>query len=282
MSKIIITTDCVCDLSEELIEMYDIKIIHFYVVTEHGWFKDLEEITSDNIVEYFERGGNQLLTKAPFREEYEAFFEKVLKEGDEILHVAVSSSVSLSCKNATAAAERFGGRVQVIDSHQLSTGMAHLVLKAHQMVNRDKTAEEIKTELEAMRERIVTGFIAENANYLYRAGHVGKFVKNMCELLKIHPVLGMKNGNMRLKGVKIGNYENAVRRYVRKEMRRPAKIEKERVFITHSGCNLKLVTAVKREVARLGSFGEVLETEASATISSNCGANTIGVLFVRK
>ena len=87
MSKIIITTDCVCDLSEELIEMYDIKIIHFYVVTEHGWFKDLEEITSDNIVEYFERGGNQLLTKAPFREEYEAFFEKVLKERKGVKHI---------------------------------------------------------------------------------------------------------------------------------------------------------------------------------------------------
>ena len=85
MSRIIITTDCVCDLSEELIEKYGIKIIHFYVVTEHGWFKDLEEITSGNIVEYFERGGNQVLSKAPFKEEYEAFFETVLKDGDEIL-----------------------------------------------------------------------------------------------------------------------------------------------------------------------------------------------------
>lgn len=282
MSRIIITTDCVCDLSKELIEKYDIKIIHFYVVTEHGWFKDLEEITSDNIVEYFERGGNQVLSKAPFREEYEAFFEKVLKEGDEILHIAVSSSVSLSCKNASAAAERFSGRVHVLDSHQLSTGMAHLVLTATQMVNQGKTTADIMKELECMRDRVSTGFIAENANYLYRAGHVGKFVKNVCELLKIHPVLGVKNGSMSLKGIKIGNYENALRRYVRREMRQLSSIEKERVFITHSGCSLKAVTTVKQEVTRLCSFREVYVTEASATISCNCGANTIGVLFVRQ
>ncbi len=282
MKKIMITTDCVCDIPEKMLETYDVRVIYFYIVTEHGWFKDMDEITSGNIIEYFERGGNRVKTKAPFREEYRGFFESVLKETDEIIHISVTSTLSLSFQNALAAAEEFGGRVHVVDSGHLSSGMAHLVIKAVEFVRQGKSVEETVAHLERMKYRISTSFIAENANYLYRTGLVSKTVKNVCEALKIHPVLCIKKGVMRLKTVKIGNYENAVMRYVRGQLRRPSSIEKERIFITHAGCSLKMIAKVKNEVTKCGTFRDMQVTKASATITSNCGANTIGVLFVRE
>ncbi len=282
MKKVVITTDCVCDLPEDLLEQYDVKVIHFYIVTEHGWFKDMDEITSGNIVEYFERGGSAVQTKAPFSEEYLTFFKKVLKDGDEIVHISVSSAVSMSRNNAMSAAEKLGGRVHVVDSGHLSTGMAHLVIKAAELVKQGKEVQEIIDAVEDMKQRVSTGFIAENADYLYRTGHVGKWVKCMCETFKIHPVLKMKNGKMELKTVKIGDYEKAVLRYVRGEMRHISRMERERLFVTHAACGVKLLTRVKKEVAGYGVFREIQVTEASATITSNCGANTIGVLYVKK
>lgn len=282
MKKVVITTDCVCDLPEHLLEKYDVKVIYFYIMTEHGWFKDMDEITSGNIVEYFERGGQQVQTKAPFPEEYESFFRKVLKDAEEIIHIAVTSTLSLSCKNARKAAEKFDGRVHIVDTEHLSTGMAHLVIKAAELAKQEKNAQEIMNVVEKLKRSVSTSFIAENANYLYRTGRVSKLVKNVCEWFKIHPVLGMKKGVMGLKGVQIGNYEKAIVRYVRKEMRHASRIEKERLFITHASCSLKFITNVKNEVARRCIFHETLVTEASATITSNCGANTIGVLYVRK
>ncbi len=282
MKKVIITTDCVSDISEKLLNKYDVKIIYFYIVTEHGWFKDMDEITSGNIIEYFERGGSRVQTKAPFPEEYREFFGKVLTEGDELIHISVTSTLSLSYQNALAAASEFGGKVHVIDSGHLSSGMTHLVVKASEFVRQGLDTKEIVERLECMKHRISTSFIAENANYLYRTGLVNKFVKNMCETLKIHPVLGMKKGVMGLKSVRIGNYEKAVLRYARGKLRWGSAVEKERIFITHAGCSLKLIAAVKNEVAKRGPFGEIQVEEASATITSNCGANTIGVLFIRK
>lgn len=281
MKKVVITTDCVCDMPESLLEKYDIKVIYFYIMTEHGWFKDMDEITSGNIVEYFERGGQQVQTKAPFPEEYEMFFRKVLEDAEEIIHIAVTSTLSLSCKNAREAAEKCDGRVHIVDTEHLSTGMAHLVIKGAELAKSETGVQEILSVLEKMKRRVSTSFIAENANYLYRTGHVSKFVKNVCELFQIHPVLGIKKGVMGVKGVQIGNYEKSVMRYVRKEMRHVSQIDKERLFITHASCSLKLITKVKNEVARRCIFHETLVTEASATISSNCGANTIGVLYVR-
>ena len=282
MKKIVITTDCVSDISEKIRNKYDIKAIYFYIVTEHGWFRDMDEITSGNIIEYFERGGSRVQTKAPFPEEYREFFEKVLAEGDELIHVSVTSALSMSYQNALVAANEFGGRVHVFDSGHLSSGMTHLVVKASEYARQGLDAKEIVEKLERMKCRVSTSFIAENANYLYRTGLVSKFVKDMCEMLKIHPVLRMRKGVMRLKSVRIGNYEKAVMRYTRGQLRRSSAIEKELIFITHAGCSLKLITKVKKEVANRGSFRDVQVTEASATITSNCGANTIGVLFVRK
>ncbi len=85
-----------------------------------------------------------------------------------------------------------------------------------------------------------------------------------------------------LKTVRIGNYDKSVMRYVRSELRHSHKIQKRRIFITHAGCTVKMVSEVQAEVERLGSFDEVLITKASATVSSNCGMGTIGVLFVRE
>lgn len=282
MKKVVITADCVCDMPEELLEQYGIKAIYFYIITEHGCFRDREEVTSDNIVEYFRQGGTNVKTKAPLAEEYREFFEKNLKDADQIIHIAMSSALSLGCGRAEIAAKHFEGKVSVVDSRLFSTGMAHLVMKASELVKKGSDAKEIISALEEMKLKVVTGFIAENAKYLYETGNVNRFVKVVCEVFKIHPVLIMKKGVMKLKTIKIGNYENAVLRYVKGEMKKRDKIDKKRVFITHASCSVKLLSRVKREVAKYCVFEDTKITQASATITGNCGPNTIGVLFVRK
>lgn len=280
--KIAITSDCVCDLSEDILEKYHVKVIYFYIVTDRGWFKDLDEITSRNIVEYFENGGQQIRTMAPNPEEYVSFFEGVLAEADEIIHISISSTLSKSYENASKATECFGNRVQIFDSRHLSTGIGHLVIKAAQLAEEGKLSGEIIAELEDLRNRVSTTFIAENADYLYRTRRVSKLVRNFCTAFKIHPVLSLKDGVMKLASVEMGNYNKSVLRYVKKQLKKTGKIEKNRVFITHTICPVKLVSMVKHMVRDKNVFEEVIETDASATITSNCGANTIGVLFVKE
>ena len=53
MNKVYITSDCTCDLSEELLNKYDVEVIHFYISTDRGCFKDRVEMTATNVVEYF-------------------------------------------------------------------------------------------------------------------------------------------------------------------------------------------------------------------------------------
>lgn len=282
MKKVWITSDCTCDMSEALLNEYDVEVIYFYITTDHGCFKDMDEMTATNVVEYFDNGGKQIATAAPAPKEYTEFFQRILQKHDEIIHIAISSKLSKSYENAVAAAEQFGGRVKVFDSGHLSTGIAHFVIRGVELARENKTTEEILAFFEAMRDKVSTSFIVEDAGYLYRTGRVNKFVKVTCTALKIRPVLGMKNGELKLKTIQIGNYEEAVLRYVRKELKNPAKIKRNRLFITYSTATVKVINKIKKQVNERCSFECVWETRASATITSNSGGNAIGVLYVKE
>ena len=282
MKKLWITSDCTCDLSEELLSKYEVEVIYFYINMDHGCFKDMDEVTSTNVVEYFECGGQQISTMAPDVAEYTEFFERMLNVYGEIVHITIGANLSMSYENAVAASKQFGDRVKVFNTDHLSTGIAHFVIRAVELAREDKSAEEILEVLEAMKDKVSTSFIADNADYLYRTGRVSKLVKNICAAVKIHPVLWMDRGEIKLKTIQIGDYDKSVLRYVRKELRKPAKIKRNRLFITYSTCPVRVLTKIKNQVKESCPFDEVWETKASATITSNCGANTVGVLFVKE
>lgn len=282
MKKVWITTDCTCDLSEDLLEKYGLEVIYFYITTDHGSFKDLEEITANNVVEYFNNGGKRIATAAPEVYEYVEFFESMLQKYEKIVHITISAKHSKSYENAVAASKKFCGRVTVFDSGHLSTGIAHIALRALELAKEGKQVEEIVPELERMKNKVSTSFVVEDIDYLYRTGRVNKFIKDICDTLKIHPVIGMKDGRIGVKTVYIGDYKKAVLRYVRKELGQPEKIKKDRVFIVSSTCPLKIYNLAKKQIKECCEFKETLETKASATITSNCGANAFAVMYVRK
>ncbi|MGN1415510.1 MAG: DegV family protein [Oscillospiraceae bacterium] len=283
MKKIGISTDCVCDLPDEFYKLHGIEIVYFYITTETGRFRDGYEISSGNVIEYLESGGKKAETNAPEPEEYEIFFEKNLEKYDEIVHISISGLVSNSCRNAAAALEKMGEkgrRVHVVDSCHLSTGMGHMVIKAVELRDAGKSAQEIAEEVYQMKDRVSSTFITMDADYLYRNGKTSKLVSKLCTTFSLHPVLTLKDGRISLKTIKVGRYDKAMLRYVRGELRINRRINKRRLFITYAGCSVKTVSNIRAEVEKLCRFDEIIVTKASATVSGNCGPGTLGVLFV--
>ena len=283
MKKIGITTDCVCDLPEEYLSLNDVGIVYFYITTASGRFKDGYEITSENVIEYLDGGGERAETNAPEPEEYKEFFEKQLKFCETVIHISISSHISNSCPNALAATKLMGEqgkRVYIVDSEHLSTGMGHMVIRAVEMCEDGKSCDDIVSEMQELKTRVSTSFIAKNADYLYRNGRVSKAVRNICSALSLHPVLTVKNGKMGVKALQIGNYDKSVKRYIKSELRRSKNLETKRLFITHAGCTVKTLNEVRALSEKLYGFDEILVTKASATISGNCGAGTVGVLYI--
>lgn len=282
--KVGIIAECVCDLPKSTLDSCNADILYFLVETENGVFTDTDEITSENVFSHMEAGGKTKSAPPP-PEVYQKIFEKNLQRYGEVILVAISSRISHSCDNAHKALELMNEnreRVHIFDSEHLSTGLGFFVLRAAELANNGCDSEKILSELEKMKPLVSTSFLAKNADYLYKNGLVSSFVKNVCSTLHIHPVLAMKNGYLRPKSIILGNYEAACRHYVRCELKGKKNIDNNRAFITHAGCNVKMQREITEEVKKYCEFRNLKVTDASATISSNCGPGTFGILFIRK
>ncbi|MBO5293325.1 MAG: DegV family protein [Lachnospiraceae bacterium] len=279
--KVMITTDCVCDLPEAWLEQFGVKVMYYYVLTKEGRFCDGREVSSDSLLKYLEQSGNTASSSAASVKEYEAFMAGALGEADKVLHISMASAVGEGFQNATAASKGFDN-VRVFNSGHLSSGMGLLVLYAAKMAKDGCGVEEICKKLEMVRGKISTSFIVSSADSLYRNQKIGKGVMKLCHTWGIHPVLYLSQNRIKVQGVKIGKGDTAFKRYIRHQLRHRKQIDTRILFLTYAGCSLKQLKQIQEEVAKYVRFDRIVLQKASATISSNCGIGAFGLIFMKK
>ena len=277
--KIRITSDSTCDLNH-LIAERDIGIMALQVNLGTDVFRDGVDITPEKIFNFVAETGTLPKTAAPSIGEYEEFFAKELEGYDALVHISISTKASGSHTFAKNAAESFNGKVFVVDSKALSSGQGLLVLKACDMRDEGKTAEEIVACLEELRERINTSFVPDNLDYLHKGGRVSGMVKTVAGMFKIHPQILMDDGQLVPGKTYKGKMSVLIKQYVDDLKELYPSYDKSRCFITHSSADRDLVEAATAKVKEVFEFDEIIETVAGSIITSHCGKGTLGVLFV--
>lgn len=275
-----IFSDSTCDLSKELVERYNITIIPLYVRLGDEEFLDGVNISPQELYKWSDEHGETPKTAAPGISD----IEKLLSPDgdDEYVIFTISSSMSASNSNAKLAAEDLGiaERVHVIDSANLSTGIGLLVIRAAELAAEGKSAAEIVTEIEAVKDKVRASFVIDTLVYLYRGGRCSGLAAMLGTALKLHPRIAVAGGTMHPEKKYRGNSHKYILDYVKDMEPSLKKARKERVFITHSGCDEEIVESVKKYLQDLGHFDEILETRAGSVVSSHCGPGTLGVLFI--
>ena len=279
--KIQITTDCVCDLPKEFLDHYDIRTMYCYVHTDKGRFCDINEITSDNLLEYLATDEGKAKSQTASVEEFETFFSNALGVGEKVIHVTTAQKVGNGYKVAMAAAQGFDN-VIVVDSGHLSSGLGLMVMRAAHLVSRGLTVDEIVKDLEVMKNKIATSFIVPSAESLYRNGKISNNVKRICEVFNLHPIIYLKKSKFSFAGVKCGSMKTAYTDYIRQNFKGKKNIDTRLLFITYAGCSTKQLKEFKEEVLKYQKFERIEFQKASATISSNCGLGAMGVLYIKK
>ncbi len=285
MNNILISTECVADLPVSLREENHIDIIYYDIRTDGGVFRDTDEIDSQNIMEYMVGGKKKAYSVIPTANDYRSYFNKRLREYDEIIHICISGGISEAYNNALLGRAKMGlegNRVYLIDSRHLSGGQALVALEAVACKNEGMSCKEIVAHLQELIPKISTTFLAENLNYLYYNGKVKKAIMDFCNQLMLHPVLSMEDGKLTVKRAYFGKYRNAAKKYIRNIAKNSDKIDAENGFLIYSGGNVELLEMIKETTNASVSFENLYCQQASATISCNCGPNAFGILYVRK
>lgn len=279
--KIRISADSTCDLSPELIRQYGIGITPLYIQMDDRTLRDGEECTAKDLFDYTARTGRLCGTAAVTILDYTEFFTEALREHDAVIHFTISSDMSSCFQNARIAAEEFPGRVFVIDSRNLSTGIGLLVLDAAEMAAEGMEAAEIASTLEKKKERLNVSFILDTLEYLHKGGRCSGIVALGANLLKLRPCIQVTNGKMSVGKKYRGTLVRCAADYVKDKLPDMDAVEKKRIFFTDSGVAPEVENAVM-EVLKEKGFEEILHTRAGSTISGHCGPNCLGVLFYNK
>lgn len=279
--KIKITSDSTCDLSPELIAENNIGIFHLTVILGEKSYKDGQGITPQNIFDFVAQTKPLPKTAAGSADEYEAFFKEELKGYDELIHFNISAKASSSHSAACVGAQNFGGKVHVIDSKALSTGQGLLVLKACDMVKEGMDAETIVKRICELLPFVNTSFVPDALDYLHKGGRCSLAALIGAKVLKLHPmIIEDKEGQLVAKKKYMGSIERCIKNYITELHEEYPTYDKTRCFITHSTADKSLVDMAKKMVEELFEFDEVIETVAGSIVTSHCGRNTLGVLFI--
>ncbi|MBR1640955.1 MAG: DegV family protein [Butyrivibrio sp.] len=275
-----ILSDSTCDLSKELTQRYNVTIIPLYVRLGDKEYLDGVNITPEELYEWSDAHGETPKTAAPGIDDITKLFEK--DSADEYIIFTISSSMSASFNNARLAAEaaEMNDRVHIIDSANLSTGIGLLVIKAAEMAKEGKEASEIVSEIERLKKNVRASFVIDTLEYLYRGGRCSGLAALLGTALKLHPRIEVADGAMHPEKKYRGKSQKYVMDYVKDMEEDLKKAEKDRVFITHSGCDAEIVDGVRKYLQSLDRFDEILETRAGSVVSSHCGPGTLGVLFI--
>ncbi|MBQ8533165.1 MAG: DegV family protein [Clostridia bacterium] len=281
MNNIVITGDSTCDLSPELRERYNISILPLGVTLGDKTFKDGVDIVPDDIYAHHAKTGELPKTTAANVGECIDFFKPFVDDGKTVIHFTISSSMSSTYSNACLAAEEFEN-VYVIDCANLSTGSGLLVINAAEMAMKGIEAKEIVEKIEKMKPCVDASFVIDSLEYLHKGGRCSALAMLGANLLKLKPCIEVKNGAMGVGKKYRGKFAEVLMTYTKERIGDGSDIDLDRIFVTHAGCDTEIVQSVVDLVKELAPFKEVFLTRAGCTVSSHCGANTLGVLFVRK
>ena len=282
MSKIIITCDSTVDLSKELIEKLDVKVIPMTVNMEGKEYKDGVTITPNDIYRSVDRTGELPRTAAINISEYIQFFEAIREDEDDIiLNFTISSKLSStfqSSYNAVGLLEN----VYTIDSYNLSTGIALLVMEACKLRDEGKDIQTIIQTIEELKLKVDASFMIDDLKYLAKGGRCSAMARYGANILAIKPCIDVQDGAMGVGKKYRGKFLKVLKNYISEKLENVDDLVTDHIFITHAGVDQEAIDLVYNDLKERNIFKNIYITQAGATISCHCGKNTLGILFVRK
>lgn len=282
-NKIIISADSTCDLSVELLQRYGIITVPLHVNMAGADHLDMVDITPADIYDNFEKTGELPKTAAVNTQEYVDKFKPYIDNGYDIVHINLGRALSGSYQNCCAAAKQTG-HIYPVDSCSLSSGSGLLVIAAANMMQQGLSAAEIARKTQMLAPKSHASFIVGQLEYLRAGGRCSTVAMLGANLLGIKPSIEVHNndGSMTMGKKYRGKLDHVLTAYVQDCLNRYDNIDYDRVFITHSGIDKTLEQQVYKQLKKENKFKEIFITGAGCTISSHCGANTLGVLFMTK
>lgn len=276
------------DLSKEHFHKRDIQYVCFhFTLGDREYMDDLGESVPP--AELYRRmvAGEDTKTSQVSVAEYEALFEKNLREGKDILHVTLSTGISGTYNSACVArdnlSERYPDRkIYVVDSLGASSGYGLIMETLADLRDAGMGIDELHQWIESHKLELHHWFFSTDLTFYIRGGRISKTAGFIGSVMGICPLLNMDNEGKLIPREKIRTKKKVIRKIVEKmeENARDGRDYSGKCFLSQSECMedaREVAALVEERFPKLD--GKVQIFPIGATIGSHTGPGTIALFF---
>ena len=194
-----ILTDSTVDLLPEDVSALGVRVVPLAVHFGDEHYEDGVDLGHEQFYEMLEQSHKLPTTSQPSPERFITEFERARDDGDDLICILLSSTLSGTFQSAQIAAEEVGyDRIFLVDSRTVSLAAQLLVRRAAARVAEGWSAEDIVDDLVSAREHLHIFAIVDTLKYLHKGGRLPTAAAIAGGLLGIKPVIGVQSGKVGL------------------------------------------------------------------------------------
>lgn len=193
--NIALVTDSACDIPYAMARKHQIHIVPNILVIEGQSVEDDEEFSRQKFYEQLPNMETFPTTSTASAGRYQVLYQNLFDKGfDQVVSVHVSQHLSGIFNAASAAAQSFAGKVQVVDSLQVTLGLGFQVLEAADSIANGDSLDSVLTSLNQMQDRVRLIAMLDTLEYIRRSGRVSWARASLGTLLNLKPFIEVKDG----------------------------------------------------------------------------------------
>lgn len=286
-----IFSDGACDIGFEKAAELNIHLIPFYVSIDHeNYYKEILEISLDDYFRFMTDEKGYPKTSLPSIQDYIDAFRPALEAGKDVLCLTMTRSLTASQESAMTAKSMLeedfpNARIEVINSWVATGAQMLLLMEMARMQKNGKSLDDVLSYVEKARVDARIHFMVGDLSYLEVGGRIGKLATLSGGLLKIKPIIILKDGEIGVGGVcrarkkGLTQITDVTKKHFKETGENPAE------YIATLGTNtiwddMDHFFELAKESAPGMEF--LPHFQIGATISSHTGPGTTGFCFVKK
>ncbi|WP_105615178.1 DegV family protein [Vallitalea okinawensis] len=284
-----IMADSTCDLSQDMINQYDIGIAPLTITVDGENYSDRIDIQPDEFYDRMENLKEHPTTAMPSPIEFLNIMEKAVENGHtEILCICMSSGTSGSYQSAVLAKEYFyeehtesNVRIHVVDSKCMSHGSGWLILKSARLREKGATFDEIVDFNETYKVFVKHFLSVDDLNHLIRSGRLSNASGWIGKVLNIKPIMSMKNGKGAIVSKQRGT-KKVLKHYVEEFKKRNYKELTDFMIIGYTS-DISIAETLKKKINLESDFmGDIYIMQMGVAVGTHVGLGALSMFFMEK
>lgn len=277
MEKIALVADSACDLPQNLIEQYGIRILPLKVIYPDGQYSDRVDVQPEDV--YRRMPGEVPTTSMPNLQEIKAVFDSLRRDGfSHILAITLSSKLSGTFQAMELAARDFDDiTIQVFDTRTLSMATGWMVLESARNVMNGLSFSKVMEKLNLLRPKVHAYYVIETLEYLRKGGRIGQVAGMLGELLNLKPIIGVNRDGVYYTHAKVRGRTKSIEKLMEIVTEtvgnRPFKLA-----VMHGGAK-EVGEKVASKLGQLPNVKELIFSDISPALGVHTGPGLLAVCF---